>query len=224
MEKLYVFGDSIAKGVVWDEGKNRYVYTPNSFLTLFSDKTGTLVKNDSKFGCTVAMGAGKLQKAQEDLTDYDCVLFEFGGNDSNFDWEQISMHPEDMHICATPLKQFYDTYTEMIAKVLEKGKRVFLLNLPPIDDEKYFQWISQNRCAESILKWLGGSSRYIYSWHESYNCAISNIANQMKVALIDIRTAFLQRRNYRDYLCLDGIHPNEKGHILIAETLLAAAI
>jgi len=222
VEKLYVFGDSIAKGVIYDEEKGRNVYTPNSFLKLFEAKTGITIKNDSKFGCTAPIGAQKLQKAEEELTNYDSVLFEFGGNDCNFDWEQVALHPDDTHECATGLKQFYDTYTAMIAKVLEKGKKVILLNLPPIDDEKYFRWISQGRCGENILKWLGGSSRFIYNWHESYNCAVANIANAMNVTLVDIRTAFLQQRNYRDYLCLDGIHPNEKGHALIAEALTSA--
>lgn len=55
MEKLYVFGDSIAKGVIYDEEKGRYVYTPNSFLKLFEAKTGITIKNDSKFGCTAPM-------------------------------------------------------------------------------------------------------------------------------------------------------------------------
>lgn len=222
MEKLYVFGDSIAKGVIYDEEKGRYVYTPNSFLKLFEAKTGITIKNDSKFGCTAPMGLEKLKKADAELADYDSVLFEFGGNDCNFDWKQVSLRPEDTHICATPLKQFYDTYVDMLNKVLEKGKKVFLLNLPPIDDEKYFRWISQGRCGENILKWLGGSSRFIYNWHESYNCAVSNIANAMDVKLVDIRTAFLQLRNYRNYLCLDGIHPNQKGHALITDVLLDA--
>lgn len=222
MEKLYVFGDSIAKGVTYDEAKKRYTHSKSSFLKILAAKTGITVRNDSKFGCTVTLGAEKLQKADEEMADYDSVLFEFGGNDCNFDWEEVSLRPDDSHECATGLQKFYDIYAAMISKVLEKGKNVFLMNLPPIDDEKYFRWISQGRCGDNILKWLGGSSRFIYNWHESYNCAVANIASAMNVTLVDIRTAFLQLRNYRDYLCIDGIHPNEKGHALIASTLLNA--
>ena len=37
--------------------------------------------------------------------------------------------------------------------------------------------------------------------------------------MIDIRSAFLVRKDYTDYLCEDGIHPNEKGHRLIREAM-----
>jgi len=222
MEKLYIFGDSIARGVIFDELKNRYAFTKNTFANLFAEKTGTIAKTNARFGCTVTKGVELLQKAE--LDGYENVAFEFGGNDCNFDWEAISLAPEGEHLPATPLQTFYDTYTGMISRCLEKGKRVFLFNLPPIDDEKYFRWISKDRSAENILKWLGGSTRFIYTWHESYNCAVANLANRMNVTLVDIRSVFLQLRNYRDYLCADGIHPNEKGHALISEVLQAVLV
>jgi len=37
----------------------------------------------------------------------------------------------------------------------------------------------------------------------------------MGVFVVNIRNEFLRRSNYRDYLCVDGIHPNEKGHSLM---------
>ena len=37
---------------------------------------------------------------------------------------------------------------------------------------------------------------------------------------VDLRTAFLMKNNLLDYLCEDGIHPNEKGQQLIAETVI----
>lgn len=32
-------------------------------------------------------------------------------------------------------------------------------------------------------------------------------------------SSFLEKKNYSRYLCDDGIHPNEKGHKLIAEAI-----
>ena len=72
----------------------------------------------------------------------------------------------------------------------------------------------------NILKWLGGSSEFIYRWHEQYNVAVHNIAQTANVKLIDIRSAFLERRDYCNYLSDDGIHPNETGHALIAGTVV----
>ena len=42
----------------------------------------------------------------------------------------------------------------------------------------------------------------------------------INVKLIDIRSAFLARRDYRDYLSDDGIHPNEQGHLMISKNVL----
>ena len=71
-------------------------------------------------------------------------------------------------------------------------------------------------------KWvkLGGTSEFIYRWHEQYNVAVRKIAQTANVKIIDIRSVFLQRRDYFDYLSDDGIHPNEQGHSMISQIVL----
>ena len=41
----------------------------------------------------------------------------------------------------------------------------------------------------------------------------------MDVPVIDVTSAFLYHKTFSDYMCADGIHPNEKGHRLIADTV-----
>ena len=60
----------------------------------------------------------------------------------------------------------------------------------------------------------------IYRWHESYNMAVMKMSREKNVPVIDVRSRFLVRRDYRDLLCDDGMHPNEKGHQLILEIIL----
>ena len=50
--------------------------------------------------------------------------------------------------------------------------------------------------------------------------AVHKIAQTANVKLIDIRSAFLQRRDYSRFLSDDGIHPNEEGYALIAEAVM----
>ncbi|MNP35700.1 GDSL-like Lipase/Acylhydrolase [compost metagenome] len=92
------------------------------------------------------------------------------------------------------------------------------MTLPPLDAERYFKWISKNSStkANNILTWLGTVNR-IYTWHKLYNDAIIQVAMELKVKWIDIRDAFLKTEDYREYMCEDGIHPNEQGHKLIAD-------
>ena len=110
----------------------------------------------------------------------------------------------------------------IIDELRELGKKIVMLNLPPIDEHKYFNWFCRGLDREKILAWLGGSDEYIYRFHEIYNVRVCNIAADYNIPLIDIRSAFLEKRNYSEYLCGDGIHPNEKGHAIIAETIAAA--
>ena len=89
-----------------------------------------------------------------------------------------------------------------------------------MDHKRYFAWISRELNADNILKWLGGTSAFIYRWHEQYNVSVHKIAQTANVKLIDIRSAFLQRRDYSRFLSDDGIHPNEEGYALIAEAVM----
>lgn len=72
---------------------------------------------------------------------------------------------------------------------------------------------------KNILKWLETTSK-IYWWHERYNAAIIQIAEETETRWIDVRGTFLTEMDFRNYICVDGIHPNEKGHHLIARKIL----
>lgn len=94
------------------------------------------------------------------------------------------------------------------------------MNLPPLNADRYFNWISKNNpvAKENILKWLGSVTK-IYWWQERYNSVILKIAEETKTLCIDIRGAFLQFPDFTKLLCIDGIHPNKEGHIVIANKI-----
>lgn len=52
-----------------------------------------------------------------------------------------------------------------------------------------------------------------------YNMAVWGLGAEKRIPVIDITSPFLKRKDYRDYLCSDGIHPNEDGHMLIADAI-----
>ena len=220
MEQSVCFlGDSIAKGVAFDAVKNRYVILRDCFANLTARYWEVSVKNLSKFGSTVADGLRRFQRQKDELADCRTVVMNFGGNDSDFLWSEISETPEVHHDPKTVLTAFTQCYSSLIEAVRSSGKTPYLLNLPPVDCEKYFLWISREQNGDNILKWLGGSSGFIYRWHEQYNLAVHKLARAADVELIDIRSAFLERRDYSSFLCPDGIHPNGEGHALIARTI-----
>lgn len=224
MEKpcnIVLYGDSIAKGIVYDEEKGRYAKLTDSFGQLVQRRLNGIVTNAGRFGCVITKGAEKLK--QDVLSRRpDIVLLEFGGNDCDFDWEKIARQPGDLHEPNTDLERYTQTLKDMIRTLKDHGIVPVLMSLPPLDAERYFRWVSKNddSVAANILTWLGSVSR-IYWWHERYNAAIIRVAEEMNTRWIDVRGAFLRAFDYRTYLCADGIHPNEQGHQVIAQELMS---
>jgi len=197
--------------------------TKSCFANLLAAGGSALdLKNYSMLGCTVGKGRSMIERHRRDVLDCEVIVLEYGGNDSDHDWKAIAENPSTEHLPKTPIAEFERTYRAIIDELRELGKKIVMLNLPPIDEHKYFNWFCRGLDREKILAWLGGSDEYIYRFHEIYNVRVCNIAADYNIPLIDIRSAFLEKRNYSEYLCGDGIHPNEKGHAIIAETIAAA--
>lgn len=218
-----IFGDSITKGVIYDEQKKHYVISNNNFCNIIKPKVSGVIYNAGKFGSTILRGARKLQS--DVLTNNpDIVLLEFGGNDCNYNWEEVAKEPYKDHQPQTTLPVFAETFSNIIKTLKDLAITPVLLTLPPLDADKYLKWISNNnpQNEKNILTWLGSVNR-IFSWQETYSKTVQNIAEETHTKVIDMRKFFLNTPNYKDYLCVDGIHPNVAGHELIANNLISYA-
>ncbi|MCL1982083.1 MAG: SGNH/GDSL hydrolase family protein [Clostridiales bacterium] len=215
---ICVFGDSVAKGVIYDEAKNKYIHLKNSFINMFSQKLNLRVENYARFGCTVTKGIEILSRHKNELSSFSHTLLEFGGNDCDLQWNEISDSPEAEHLPNVPLPQFEEKYLKMIDIVRRTGSVPVMLNLPPLDSERFLKWVSRGQSRENILKFLGDVNA-IFKWQESYSIAVKKLAQLHGVRFVDIRSAFMREDSYSDYLCRDGMHPNEKGHALVGRLL-----
>ena len=73
------------------------------------------------------------------------------------------------------------------------------------------------------MKFFCGDVTNIARHQESYNAAVMKSALSAGAAFIDFRTEFLMKPDFLDYLSEDGIHPNQKGHDLIADCVIRYA-
>ncbi len=217
---VVVMGDSIARGIVFDDEKNSYALLLENFTNLVRDRIKGVVFNAAKYGSTIIEG---MERIQNDVLKRkpDIVLIEFGGNDCDFTWEEIARDPSKEFQPKTD----YSTFTEKLTGLVERLRSLnivpVLVSLPPLDPGKYLSWISRNeeQARQNIIRFIGDIS-HIYSWHERYNAAILRVAERTKTRLIDIRSAFLHREDYTNLICKDGIHPNKEGHRVIAEKIV----
>ena len=172
-KKAIVWGDSVARGVVFDESRNRYRLAPCPAASYIAKERNMEITNRSRMGMTSSEGVEMLEKDLRAGLRADLAVLEFGGNDCDFDWQSISDTPEEEHLCKTPPALFEKIYTELLTKAKAFGSKVFALNLPPIVPARYFKKITEKAgiCAENVLKWLG-SVETIYRYQEMYSIMV----------------------------------------------------
>ena len=223
--KLAALGDSIIKGViVKPEGnKVRYSLAEHSIVDRCAQGLNSEAINLGKMGCTIEAGEHILDKRLDKLGDTKYILLESGGNDSDYHWQAIAENPGAIHQPNTPLDRYINTYERIIKKIQNIGAVPLVLSLPPMDAERYFAFFSsqwREEWKENGMYWLGHSTNRIMSGYELYNMATWKIAQNTGAHWIDITSELLQQRQYNQYLCDDGIHPNEEGQARIADIIL----
>jgi len=101
-KRLVIFGDSIAKGVMFQDGRY-HLCRAHDFDALAQQ--GVEVLNFAKMGACTDTGLAIAKKRLE-LCQGAQVLLSFGGNDCDFDWQAVSDRPEEAHLPKIPAEQF----------------------------------------------------------------------------------------------------------------------
>lgn len=216
--KLEIFGDSILKGVIYKDKK--YLLSEDNKYNLLNNK-GITVNNFSRMGATIEKGNSIINRKIENIEQGSTILLEFGGNDCNYNWKEISDNPEiDIEPFTAPDK-FINDYKNIIKNLKSKGFKVVVSNLIPISAKKYMNFITKGLNYNNILKWLG-DIEHLYRWQEYYNTLVEKIAKDENCEILDLRSSFL-KHNFENLICDDGIHPTQNGHNLIANSLLEFA-
>lgn len=220
-KKVLLFGDSLARGVIFDEEHGRYRISPCAAANYVAEKTGLDIVNRARMGMTADGGLRQMKNDLDAGMTADSVVIEFGGNDSDFDWRAISVDPLAEHQPKTRIETYEEDMRCMIGMARERKMDVTLCTLPPIIAENYFEFFSRDGLnAQNILHWLGDKNK-IYRYHERYSLVLLRLARECGCRLLDLRSAFLEKWDARPYFCRDGIHPNNDGQRLIGETVLS---
>ena len=218
---IHIWGDSIGKGVVYDEQRNKYTLSPIRCADQVQTALGIPVYNHARMGATVQEGLDMLQKKGifEDHSADRVFAIEYGGNDCDLNWPAIAADPQGNHDAKVPLALFREKLGEFVQRVRISGGRVILVTPPPLEATRYFNWVTRGLNAAAVLAYLG-DVQHIYRWQERYALAVRDVAHTLQCELLDVRDFFLAERNFQDLLCIDGIHPNANGQALITRAAL----
>lgn len=216
LKQIYIYGDSILRGILLDSENKKYYQMKNNKIKDLEKTFPFIIENKSKFGRTIDKGYKEIKRMLSKDVDCDIVVLEYGGNDCDHKWGEIAEMPDGSHKPNTPIEVFESIYFQIISELKAKKIEPVIMSLPPIDSERYFNWIiSHGVSEEKVLKWLG-DKQHIGHYQEMYSLAATKVALETNCLFVDVRSEFLKHRNYKELMCEDGIHPNEKGHNLIA--------
>ncbi len=219
-EKVVIWGDSLAKGVIWNDARKRHAYSNPTAADIAAQRLEIDIINRSKFGCTAPEGLQIMERDVENGITCDTALIEYGGNDCNFDWAAVSENPESEHFSVTPPEVYLESMRSMVRWLIEKGIRPVMMTLPPIDAERYFRFLVGNRLnPKHILHWLGDVQQ-IYRYQEMYSMLIEKVAREFSIQLIDLRQKCLEYHGFvKRMICEDGLHLTEEGQRFMGETI-----
>ena len=214
--KIALYGDSIGRGVTYDEARGRYIYLKEGFDKLLAENQQVEIVNYSRFGAIAEEGLSEFQKVTD--TDADVIAIQYGGNDCTPDWMAAAEAPAVMHPARVILSDFEKTLTQFVDAVRKLKKIPLLVTPPPLVAERFVPWISTGLDASKILEYLG-DVHHVYRWQEQYALAVHKVGRLTRSKLFDLRAFFLAERDLGSLYCVDGMHPNQKGHRLIAEAV-----
>lgn len=215
--EIHVWGDSLARGVVYNDQRGRYAISTERFSTRLQATLGCKVENHSIMGATVIEGFAMFEKSNP-APGALCVV-EYGGNDCDLDWAAVAAHPDAPREGKVPLRLFEETLTTFVHTIRQRGMKPLLVTPLPLHAQRYFNWVTRGLDAEAVLQALGDVN-HIYRWQERYSIAVRRVSQATHCRLFDARDVMLSQPNYENLMCVDGIHPNDAGHRLLADATI----
>ena len=220
---ITLIGDSIAKGIATEGMKLTRVDTCASFLV--GEYLGVEIRNLSVYGQTIRRV--KEKKLIEDYiknldkTKNNKLVFSIGGNDADFDWQEVAKRPEGKHLSKTPENEFISIIESMIDVLKKNGVDVWITGLPPVNSERYFNnVICKITDGEKIMQFYGGDISNIQRHQELYNFLLYKLAVKTNCHFLDVRSLFLRDKEFLNKFCQDGVHPNKEGHRVLANEII----
>lgn len=216
--QITLFGDSVSKGLYLQNKKIMRI--GHSAVDILAQNYGMAVDNLSFFGQTLkkCWEKGHFERfAEENKRGGRTAVIALGGNDCDYNWEEVAAAPYAEHRPNTPLPEFEEILGRVISTLKGRGHTPVFASLPPIDSLRYFENVICGRAdGARVMEFFCGDVTNISRHQEAYNAAIMRKALSEGCGFIDFRSELLLKRGFLNYLSDDGIHPNQKGHEAIA--------
>ncbi len=147
-----------------------------------------------------------LERLEEDVIkqpQFSHAILLFGNNDG---WLIGPGQPN------VPLEEFRQNIDAMVTRIKNNRQTALLCNLQLIDQMIFVRQFPE---LDDYRKCMNLTTEEI---HVKYSNAIEDAARESGIGLIDIRSRL--KNSLESTVASDGIHPNDKGHKIIADVIL----
>lgn len=209
--KIVAFGDSTtAPRMV--EGKPLTIYANLLATNAVLRARGVIVINAGVPGNTTRDARARFDR--DVLKRHpDMVIIQFGINDA---WIQVWTNPPATQLRVS-LKDYTTNLSYFVAELKERDVAVILMTPNPL------RWTDKLKLRFGRAPYAVDKPDGMDVFLRSYAQATREVAKDTGTPLIDVMAVFeaygTKQNHSIDDLLLDGIHPNEKGHRLIADLL-----
>ena len=175
---ISTFGDSIMRGVMSDtkkeNGRPKYKISEQGFVSRCERRLGVKILNFSCFGSTTTQGMKYMERYGSEVKASNVAVFEYGGNDCDFDWAAVAAEPHRQHQPKVMLKRFVQQYNALIDSVKKMNIRPVILSMPVIDPDRFFETVSFGLNRDNTCNgWAAGQS----ASHIGTRCTIWSFSN-----------------------------------------------
>lgn len=190
--KIVLFGDSVLFGTGASKRKSGCGRILRSLLM----NKEVIIKgrnNDTTYQA--------LDRIRKDVLLYNnaIVIILFGNNDCRLNGPDTPV---------VPLSEYKNNLIKIISMIKSSNKIPVLSNLQPIDSKLFYKSVPE-------MKKFMININSPREWHKEYSLACEEVAKREMIKLADIHSRL---ENSDCVISKDGLHPNDLGHQIIAET------
>lgn len=220
--KITVFGDSVSKGLYFKDEKIKKI--DKNVVERMEEHFNIKIDNRSSFGQSLKRLCEKNMidnyLSQINPAENNMVVLAIGGNDADYNWKLVEGDSRTEKGANTDLDEFERLLTQVIMKLKAKNVLVIVCSLFPINASRYYNEVLSKRYdGTKIMEFLRNDITNLSRNQEAFNAQMMLTAISNDCKFIDFRTDVLQKTDYLNYLCEDGIHPNERGHELMFDII-----
>jgi len=201
IKSVSVIGDSLLKGIIYNENKNIYNVLENNCISLLEEESNLNINNYSICGLNID-NLNKYFKLVLNKSKDEIIILEIGSD--SFEQDLLTNDFKPLYT----IGKFNRILKKIIKTTKKENRNIVLTTIPYISNSKFYRFVSGKkgvRNQKGILE--------INNFIEEINNLIKKLSKKYNVLLIDLNRGI---NSYdEDLYSIDGKYLSSKGHKIL---------